>query len=74
MNKKKKDSTAVKTQLTTSNEMASRKMIRENGRKKKEGKNLQGTVNSMQSDAQEHGTTTVHTHVDAFDKSDKLKR
>ena len=54
--------------------MASRKTIRENGRKKKEGKNLQGTVNSMQSDVQEHGTTTVHTHVDAFDKSDKLKR
>ena len=56
------------------NSGASRKTIRENGRKKKEGKNLQGTVNSMQSDVQEHGTTTVHTHVDAFDKSDKLKR
>ena len=40
VNKKKKDSTAVKTQLITSDEMASRKMIREKGRKKKEGKNL----------------------------------
>ena len=40
MNKKKKDSAAVETQLITSDEMAPRKMIRENGRKKKEGENL----------------------------------
>ena len=43
-NKKKKDSTAVKTQLITSNEMASRNMIRENGRKKKEGENCKQHV------------------------------
>lgn len=42
-----KDSAAVETQLITSNEMASRVMIRENGRKKKEGENLQGAVNGM---------------------------
>lgn len=74
MNKKKKDSTAVETQLITSNEMASRKTIRENGRKRKKGENLQGAVNGMQSDAQEHGASTVCTHIDAFDKSNKLKR
>ena len=74
VNKKKKDSAAVKTQLITSDEMASRKTIKENGRKKKEGENLQGAVNSMQSDAQECGTGTVCTQVDTFDKSNKLKR
>ena len=39
-NKKENDRAVVEIQLITSDEMASRKTIRENGRKKKEGKNL----------------------------------